>query len=78
MIVVRSCFWPDAAKDAALRQACAEVGGIFVDIGPLGRDEANFARSERQFSDAGVAVHPGDKGMKAIADAILAALKAGK
>lgn len=78
VIVVRSCFWPDAAKDAALRQACAEVGGIFVDIGALGREEANFARSERDFTHAGVAGHPGDRGMRAIADAILVALKAGK
>lgn len=78
VIVVRSCFWPDAAKDAALRQACAEVGGIFVDIGALGREEANFARSERDFTHAGVAGHPGDRGMQAIADAILAAMKAGK
>jgi hypothetical protein len=75
-IVVRSCFWPDPAKDAALRQACAQVGGIFVDIGPLGGDPANAARAERDYAHAGVAAHPGDRGMKAIADAILAALAA--
>jgi len=75
LILVRSCFWPEPVRDTILKQACQEVGGIFVDIGPLGRDEANFARSERQFSHAGVAVHPGDKGMKAIADAILKALE---
>ena len=77
VIVVRSCFWPDQAKDSMLKQACADVGGIFVDAGALGKDEANFARSERQFSHAGVAAHPGDKGMRAIADAILNALRNG-
>jgi len=74
LVVVRNCFWADAAKDEALRQACREAGGVFVDVGPLGRDAANAARSERSFAHAGVAAHPGDKGMKAIADAIVKAV----
>lgn len=74
-LFVRSCFWADAAKDEALRQACAAVGGTFVDIGVLGRDPANAARSERAIEHAGVAGHPGDRGMQAIADAILAAMR---
>lgn len=76
MIVVRSCFWPNAAKDQILGQACREMGGVFVDISGLGKDESNFARSERQFQHAGVAAHPGDKGMRAIADAIIHAITA--
>jgi hypothetical protein len=74
-LVVRSCFWADPEKDEILRQACAAAGGTFVDIAALARDESLYARSERTFEHAGVAAHPGDKGMKAIADAILAALK---
>ena len=74
VLVVRSCFWPDAAKDAALRQACAQAGGIFVDISALAADERNYARSEREYSHAGVAAHPGDAGMQAIAAAIWDAL----
>lgn len=77
VIVVRSCFWPDPVKDAVLGQACEEAKGIFVDIGALGKDESNAARSERKFSHGGVAGHPGDKGMKAIAGAILEALGKG-
>ncbi len=76
VIVVRSSFWANAAKDGALKQACADVGGIFVDISALGKDEKNFARSERPFKHAGVANHPGDAGMRAIADAIATAVKA--
>ena len=73
-IIVRSSFWANEAKDDAMRQACAEVGGIYVDIGALGKDEANYARSERDIKHAGVGRHPGDKGMQAIADAIVKAL----
>jgi lysophospholipase L1-like esterase len=74
VIVVRSCFWANETKDKILRQVCEDVGGIFVDISQLSEDELNFARSEREFSHKGVAAHPGDKGMQAIADAILKAL----
>ena len=73
-IIVRSCFWPNRAKDEALRRACQQVGGTFVDIGELSKDRSNYARSERDFQHAGVAAHPGDRGMQAIADAILRAL----
>jgi hypothetical protein len=74
-IVVRSCFWPDAIKDPILKRAAAEVGEIYVDIGGLGRNDANYARSERKIAHGGVAGHPGDRGMKAIADAIVDAIK---
>lgn len=73
-IVVRSGFWGNAPKDEALRRACAAVGGIYVDISGLGKVEANYARSERAFQHAGVAKHPGDRGMAAIAAAIVKAL----
>jgi hypothetical protein len=74
LVVVRSCFWADAAKDQMLQQACQEAGGLFVNAGPLGREAANAARAERSFKHAGVAGHPGDKGMKALADAIVQAV----
>jgi lysophospholipase L1-like esterase len=75
-LIVRGCFWTDKTKDEIMKQACAAAGGTFVDIGALGKVEANFARSERKFDHDGVAAHPGDKGMAAIANAILKALKA--
>ena len=70
-IIVRSCFWADQAKDRILKQSCEEVGGVFVDISDLCKDESTYARSERDYSHAGVAAHPGDKGMRAIGKAIL-------
>lgn len=74
-ILVRSCFWANPRKDAALRSACEAAGGTFVDISALGKDEANYARSERPYKHAGVANHPGDRGMAAIAAAIVAAME---
>ena len=73
-IVVRSCFWANEAKDEVLKQVCNDAGGLFVDIGALSKDPANYARSERAFKNAGVANHPGDHGMQAIADALVKAL----
>ena len=74
-LYVRSCFWADATKDAVLKEACAAVGGTFVDISTLAKNEANYARAERKIEHAGVARHPGDQGMRAIADAIVAAVE---
>ena len=73
-IFVRSCFWP-CATDEILKDASKEIGGVFVDISGLSKDESNYARSEREYSHPGVGAHPGDKGMKAIADALFEVIK---
>lgn len=73
-IFVRSEFWPDAEKDKLLKEACSDAGGVFVDLSSLGGDPTYAASSERQFDHAGVAGHPGDKGMQAIADLIWKAM----
>jgi hypothetical protein len=70
-IFVRSSFWPNAAKDDIMRDVCADMGVTFVDIGPLGADPSNKAP---EFEHTGVAAHPGDKGMAAIADALFDAI----
>jgi hypothetical protein len=74
-ILLRSTFWSDAGKNAALKTACTATDVQFVDLGGLDADEANFARSERKIEHAGVAGHPGDRGMRAIADALWIAIK---
>lgn len=74
-LVVRSCFWADPAKDQIMKQACVDAGGLFVDNSKLGGDESNYARSERKIEHAGVAGHPGDKGMQAIADSLWSAIQ---
>jgi hypothetical protein len=74
LVVVRSSFWADPTKDQLLKEACQEADAIFVDAGPLGHEAAYAARSERSFTHDGVAGHPGDRGMKALADAIVQAV----
>jgi hypothetical protein len=74
-VFVRGEFWPDAEKDRLLKRACDDAGGVFVDLGKVGADPTNAARSERTIEHAGVAGHPGDKGMAAIADALWRAMK---
>lgn len=69
-LFVRSSFWSNLIKDAILQQTSINAGGIFVDISNLDKNEANYARSERDYDHGGVAAHPGDAGMVAIADAI--------
>ena len=73
-IIVRSCFWANAAKDEALRGASDAAGGIYADISVLSADKSLYGRAEREFKHAGVANHPGDKGMAAIAAALMKAL----
>lgn len=74
-LMVRSSFWPNAVKDDILRRVSADVGATYVDIAALGRDERHAARAERKIPHDGVAAHPGDLGMRAIADAIFAAMQ---
>ncbi len=74
-IFVRSSFWPNQTKDHILRKASADAGVTFVDIAKLGGDKSNAASSERKIEHAGVAAHPGDKGMKAISDEMFAAIR---
>ncbi len=74
-IFVRSQFWADGSKDELLKKCCLEAGGTFVDISKLGQVESNFARAEQHIEHAGVAGHPGDKGMQALASALWEAVE---
>ena len=76
-LYVRSCFWANSTKDEILRQASKAAGATFVDIGALGADPSNRASSERKIDHAGVAGHPGDKGMRELAQLLFKALEPG-
>ncbi len=72
-IFIRSQFWPESVKDNLMKGETLDAKQTWVNLsGKI--DESCYARSERQFDHAGVAGHPGDKGMKVIADAIMMAI----
>ncbi len=75
VIFVRGQFWKNSNKDNLLKQACEKTGGIFIDTSKIGLDESSYARAERKFKHAGVAAHPGDKGMQQVADAFWHAIQ---
>lgn len=68
-VVMRSPFWRNAVKADCTAKAAAEVGATYVDAGPLGEQELNMALG--LFEHKGVARHPGDLGMRRLADLIL-------
>jgi hypothetical protein len=77
VIFTRSCFWGNATKDAVMQAVTAAAGGTYVDIGALGLDPLNYAYSEPTYASNNVINgHPGDRGMAAIADAMLTSMVA--
>jgi hypothetical protein len=74
-ILVRDSFWPDAEKDTLIKQSAQRAQAVFVDLEQLGADPTLAAKSEREIEHAGVAAHPGDKGMEVIADVIWGKLR---
>ncbi|MBE6757464.1 MAG: hypothetical protein E7552_02790 [Ruminococcaceae bacterium] len=69
--VVTTGFWHHRF-DAGIRECADENGYTLVTLGDLGEDESMKAIG--LFHHEGVANHPGNKGMQAIADRILAGL----
>jgi alpha-galactosidase len=70
-IVMRSPFGLTDAERACTERAAKEVGATFVDAKPLCKKE-NMAIG--RFANRAVAGHPGDLGMRRIADLILSGL----
>lgn len=74
-IFVRNTWWPDTTKDTVMQEATVSVGGVWVDLGNLRADPLNIAKSMSIYTHAGVADHPSDQGMQAIADGMFSAMK---
>ena len=68
-VVMRSPFWKNATKAECTEKAAADVGAVYVDASPLGSKDENKAKG--LFWHRGVANHPGDLGMRRLADLIL-------
>ena len=68
-VVMRSPFWKNATKAECTEKAAVDAGAVYVDASSLGSKDENKAKG--LFWHRGVANHPGDLGMRRLADLIL-------
>lgn len=68
-VIVTDTFWEIEVLDVMIKEICDEDGYTFCKISDLEQDKSNMAIG--LFEHEGVAAHPSDKGMQAIADRIL-------
>ncbi len=72
-ILVTDTFWPNKEKERILAEAAVELGAPLVKLADLGALDEMKALG--LFEHSGVAGHPGNAGMAAIAERILAKLR---
>jgi RimJ/RimL family protein N-acetyltransferase len=65
-------FWKNDRAEALLSEAAFRTGARWISLSPLHSEEY---QAIGQFAHAGVAGHPSDKGMKAIAEAVFAGFR---
>ncbi len=70
-VIVTDLFW-NSSKNSVFSEVAEERGYTFVHLTDLEQDDRNMAKG--LFWHEGVAAHPGDLGMKCIAERIIAAL----
>lgn len=73
-ILATTRFWSDPVIDSMIITSVRLANAKLIDLRPLSLDTLNQARTERSFTNSGVAIHPGDLGMQHIAERILAVL----
>lgn len=71
-VIITTSFWPAGGVDEAIRLVANQRGYPLVELGGLG--EQDDMKAVGLFEHKGVAAHPGDAGMAAIAAAIIAQL----
>jgi lysophospholipase L1-like esterase len=74
-LLVRGEFWPDLAKEQIMREVCEKAGGTYVPLLGLNKEPANLGSADQKFEHAGVAGHPGDRGMRLIANELWNAIE---
>ena len=68
-VIVTDLFWRGESVDKIIYEVCEKYGYTLVKIGDLGADDENMAIGK--FDHHGVSVHPGDLGMRRIAERIV-------
>ncbi|MGN0806275.1 MAG: hypothetical protein ACI4MC_04480 [Candidatus Coproplasma sp.] len=71
-VIFTTCFWRHPVVDKCVRKLAAERNDAVIELGDLGEDDKMTANGK--FENMGVAVHPGNEGMKTIADRIFTVL----
>ena len=66
-------FWKNDTAESLLMAAAEENGAVYISLSSLHGQQQYMAHG--QFEHAGVAAHPSDAGMQAIADIVFAAMK---
>ena len=74
-ILCTSTWFRKRDIDLAVHDACKSAGARYVDLSPISGNPANQAGSERVVGNSGVAGHPGDRGMRAVAAILYDALR---
>ena len=69
-VVVTDLFWEDFGINDDIRSVAKENGYRFVHLGDLGARDRDEYKAIGQFWHGGVAIHPNDAGMNAIAERI--------
>lgn len=72
-LIFTTCFWENGFVDEMIRKCCGIFGGELIELGDLGEDDSMKAIGK--FEHSGVQNHPGDLGMKNIADRIYGVMK---
>lgn len=72
-VVLTDLFWEYSSFDSFVKSFAEENGYLFAELHDLGSD--NKMKATGKFSHAGVASHPNDDGMAAIAQRVFCALK---
>lgn len=72
-LIFTTCFWENGFVDEMIRKYCGIFGGELIELGDLGEDDSMKAIGK--FEHSGVQNHPGDLGMKNIADRIYGVMK---
>lgn len=74
LLICTGRWYPEATVDAEQRAICEAHGGRWVVIADMYSESKYFAASEGNYSDEGVASHPGDVGHAEIAARIYQAI----
>lgn len=69
-IILTTPFFPLEQKSAVIFKVAKGVNGYVADVSKLAVDEKNYSRYDKKWDNSGIGEHPGDMGMKNIAQVI--------